>query len=79
MPATQTAATADLTARKTALRAERIRLSGLLQAANADHKALNRTRGPLGHGVVFHADRDAKAAALLTRMAELRADLERLA
>ena len=62
-------------ATKSAARAERIRLNGQLLAAMGDLRALNRTRGPLGHGVIFHADRDSKAAALNARISEIRAAL----
>lgn len=67
MPATNiaTAARRDLNAR--------------LISAMGDLRALNKTRGPLGHGVIFHADKDQKAAELNTRIAGLRADLDRLA
>ena len=61
------------------IRAERIRLNSELLSVMGDLRALNRTRGPLGHGVVFHADRDSKAAAFNVRITELRTALASLA
>ncbi len=59
MPATTNAAT-------------RRALNERLIIAMGNRKALNRVRGPLGHGVIFHADKDAKMAALDAEIADLR-------
>lgn len=55
-----------------AIKSERIRLNTLLLCAVADQKALNKVRGPLGHGVIFRADKAEKAAQLDATIASLR-------
>ena len=43
-----------------------------------ERKALNRTRGPLGHGVIVHEDKAAKMAVLDAEIADVRAALAAL-
>ena len=40
-----------------------------------DRKALNRVRGPLGHGVIMHADKAEKMAAMDKEAEGLRAEI----
>lgn len=54
-------------------------LNERLIIANNERAALNRVRGPLGHGVIYHADKAEKRAALDAEIADLRAALAALA
>ena len=72
MPATQTATAKTARA---AVIAARKNLSEQLVIAMGERMSLNRVRGPLGHGVVYHADKAAKMAALDARITDLRAAL----
>lgn len=69
-------ATNNAAAKKTA--AERRSLNESLWIAMNDRKALNCVRGPLGHGVIFHADKAEQMAAIDARIADLQAALARL-
>ena len=66
-------------AAKTSNAATRRTLNERLVIAIGNRKSLNRTRGPLGHGVIVHADKDTKMATLDAEIADLRAALAALA
>jgi len=53
-------------------RTQRVALSSELNRLNLERAALNRKRGPLGHGVIYHADLAEKRIALTARIEEIR-------
>ena len=68
----------SMNAARTATVETRRTLNNRLIVAMGDRKALNRVRGPLGHGVIFHADKAEKMTALDREIEGLRAALAAL-
>lgn len=60
---------------KTMNAAQRRVINERLVQASAELKSLNRTRGPLGHGVVHIADKAERFARLSAEIESLRAEL----
>lgn len=69
----------DMNTANAASRKIRASLNERLIIANNERAALNRVRGRLGHGVIYHADKAEKMAALDAEIANLRATLATLA
>jgi hypothetical protein len=57
---------------------ERARLNWLLIENRSERRALNRVRGPLGHGVIYIADKEERRARLDAEYEEIRRQLEAL-
>lgn len=69
----------SMNAARTAVATERRRLNEQLIIALGELKGLNRTRGPLGHGVIVRHNVEATRSGLEARIDGIRADLARLA